>query len=175
MEVLQSGTTLSEVLRYVKKDVHFDSCYNLFLHETACSQVFWLIPPTERNLQLYEQWTLSGKQSDIFFGDLVEKCGRVRLEAGNTFLIPSGWIHAVYTPTDSLVFGGNFLHSFAIENQLRIAQLEDSTRVPAKFRFPFYTEMLWYVLERYVYTLLGKDHLDFSQLQQVCSVNIQVL
>jgi len=131
-----------------------------------------LIPPTERNLQLYEQWTLSGKQSDIFFGDLVEKCGRVNLEAGNTFLIPSGWIHAVYTPTDSLVFGGNFLHSFAIENQLRIAQLEDSTRVPAKFRFPFYTEMLWYVLERYVYTLLGKDHLDFSQLQQVCSVNI---
>jgi F-box/leucine-rich repeat protein 10/11 len=124
---------------------------------------------------LYEQWTLSGKQSDIFFGDLVEKCGRVHLVAGYTFLIPSGWIHAVYTPSDSLVFGGNFLHSFAIENQLRIAQLEDSTRVPAKFRFPFYTEMLWYVLERYVYTLLGKDHLDFSQLQPVCSVNTQAL
>jgi F-box/leucine-rich repeat protein 10/11 len=124
---------------------------------------------------LYEQWTLSGKQSDIFFGDLVEKCGRVHLVAGYTFLIPSGWIHAVYTPSDSLVFGGNFLHSFAIENQLRIAQLEDSTRVPAKFRFPFYTEMLWYVLERYVYTLLGKDHLDFSQLQPVCFVNTQAL
>ena len=57
------------------------------------TQIFWLIPPTDRNLQLYEQWTLSGKQSDIFFGDLVEKCARIYLEAGNTFLIPSGWIH----------------------------------------------------------------------------------
>ncbi|KZS21040.1 JmjC domain-containing Histone demethylation protein 1 [Daphnia magna] len=148
-------------------DFHIDfGGTSVWYHILKGSKVFWLIPPTERNLQLYEQWTLSGKQSDIFFGDLVEKCGRVNLEAGNTFLIPSGWIHAVYTPSDSLVFGGNFLHSFAIENQLRIAQLEDSTRVPAKFRFPFYTEMLWYVLERYVYTLLGKDHLDLSQLQQ---------
>jgi F-box/leucine-rich repeat protein 10/11 len=49
----------------------------------------------------------------------VEKCGMVTLEAGSTFFIPSGWIHAVYTPEDSLVFGGNFLHSFAIEKQIR--------------------------------------------------------
>jgi F-box/leucine-rich repeat protein 10/11 len=49
----------------------------------------------------------------------VEKCGMVTLEVGSTFFIPSGWIHAVYTPEDSLVFGGNFLHSFAIEKQIR--------------------------------------------------------
>jgi F-box and leucine-rich repeat protein 10/11 len=72
---------------------------------------------------------LSGKQSDIFFGDTVEKCCRVLLEQGNTFFIPSGWIHAVFTPNDSLVFGGNFLHSYGIEKQLRIAKLEDSTKV----------------------------------------------
>lgn len=130
-------------------------------------KIFWLIPPNERNLQLYEQWTLSGKQSDIFFGDTVEKCARINLEAGNTFIIPSGWIHAVYTPEDSLVFGGNFLHSFSIETQLRIAQLEDATRVPNKFRFPFYTEMLWYVLERYVQALLGSSHFDMSQIPEV--------
>lgn len=53
-------------------------------------QIFWLIPPTERNLQLYEQWVLSGKQSDIFFGDTVVKCGRVELHQGNTFFIPTG-------------------------------------------------------------------------------------
>ena len=89
------------------------------------------------------------------------------LETGNTFMIPSGWIHAVYTPSDSLVFGGNFLHSFAIETQLRVAQVEETTRVPAKFRFPFFTEMLWYVLERYVYTLLGRSHLDLSHIPEV--------
>ena len=40
-----------------------------------------------------------------------------------------GWIHAVYTPTDTLVFGGNFLHSFNIPMQLKIYNIEDRTRV----------------------------------------------
>ena len=40
-----------------------------------------------------------------------------------------GWIHAVYTPRDSLVFGGNFLHSFNIEQQLRVAEVECTTEV----------------------------------------------
>lgn len=31
----------------------------------------------------------------------------------------SGWIHSVYTSVDSLVFGGNFLHSFNIGLQLK--------------------------------------------------------
>lgn len=69
-------------------------------HILRGSKVFWLIPPTEKNLQLYEKWVLSGKQSDVFFGDTVEKCTRVYLTAGNTFFIPTGYIHAVYTPTD---------------------------------------------------------------------------
>lgn len=72
---------------------------------------------------------MSGKQSDVFFGDTVDKCGRVSLSAGDTFFIPTGWIHAVYTSKDSLVFGGNFLHSFGIEKQLRVAEAEESTKV----------------------------------------------
>ena len=60
------------------------------------------------------------------------------------------WIHAVYTSADSIVFGGNFLHSFAIEKQLQVAHIEDVTHVPSKFRFPFFTELLWHALDRYV-------------------------
>lgn len=58
------------------------------------------------------------------------------------------------------MFGGNFLHSFGIIKQLKIAKVEDSTKVPQKFRYPFFTEMLWYVLARYVHTLLGRSHLE---------------
>ena len=58
------------------------------------------------------------------------------------------WIHAVYTSADSIVFGGNFLHSFSIEKQLQVAHIEDVTHVPSKFRFPFFTELLWHVLDR---------------------------
>ena len=92
-------------------------------------QIFWLIPPTEKNLSSYQAWVLSGKQADVFFGDTVEKCSRVNIAAGQTLFIPTGWIHAVYTPADSLVFGGNFLHSFGIEKQLKTAHLEDVTHV----------------------------------------------
>lgn len=111
-------------------DFHVDfGGTSVWYHILKGSKVFWLIPPTEKNLVLYEKWVLSGKQSDTFFGDQVEKCARVYLTAGNTFFIPTGWIHAVYTPTDSLVFGGNFMHSFGIVKQLKIAQVEDATKV----------------------------------------------
>nr|XP_013189630.1 unnamed protein product [Amyelois transitella] len=141
-------------------DFHIDfGGTSVWYHILRGAKVFWLIPPTEKNLQLYEKWVLSGKQSDVFFGDTVEKCIRVHLQAGYTFFIPTGWIHAVYTPSDSLVFGGNFLHQFGIEKQLKIAQVEDVTKVPQKFRYPFFTEMLWYVLDRYVSALLGRSHL----------------
>ncbi|KAH1011633.1 jmjC domain-containing histone demethylation protein 1 isoform X1 [Dendroctonus ponderosae] len=145
-------------------DFHVDfGGTSVWYHILKGCKVFWLIPPTDHNIDLYERWCLSGKQSDIFFGDTVDKCARIVLHAGNTFFIPTGWIHAVYTPLDSLVFGGNFLHSFGIEKQLRIAQVEDNTKVPQKFRYPFFTEMLWYVLERYVHCLLGNSHLTTGQ------------
>lgn len=40
-----------------------------------------------------------------------------------------GWIHAVYTPEDTLVFGGNILHSFNIPMQLSIHEIENRTKV----------------------------------------------
>jgi len=79
-------------------------------------------------LKRYEEWT-SGKLGNIFFGDCDVQCERVELVAGTTFFIPSGWIHAVYTSEDSIVFGGNFLHSFSIEKQLRVAEIEKSAKV----------------------------------------------
>ncbi|KAG8125393.1 putative Lysine-specific demethylase 2A protein [Naja naja] len=133
-------------------DFHVDfGGTSVWYHIHRGGKIFWLIPPTPQNLELYENWLLSGKQGDIFLGDRVSDCQR--------------WIHAVYTPMDTLVFGGNFLHSFNIPMQLRIYSIEDRTRVPIKFRYPFYYEMCWYVLERYVYCITNRSHLtkDFQK------------
>ncbi|MCJ8730314.1 hypothetical protein PDJAM_G00182870 [Pangasius djambal] len=141
-------------------DFHIDfGGTSVWYHILRGCKVFWLIPPTPQNLELYENWVLSGKQGDIFLGDKATECQRIELKQGYTFIIPSGWIHAVYTPVDTLVFGGNFLHSFNIPMQLNISNIEDRTRVPAKFRYPFYYEMCWYVLERYVYSLTNTSYL----------------
>ncbi|XP_029823949.2 lysine-specific demethylase 2B isoform X2 [Ixodes scapularis] len=176
-ELQTEGTNAIEDMRYPKvqkyclmsvkgcyTDFHIDfGGTSVWYHLLRGQKVFWLIPPTKRNFQLYEQWVLSGKQGDVFFGETVEKCDRVTLNEGDTFFIPTGWIHAVYTPVDALVFGGNFLHSYGIEKQLQIAQIEDATHVPLKFRYPFYREMLWYVLQRYVQCLLGINHLTCNE------------
>ena len=45
------------------------------------------------------------------------------------FDVVSGWIHAVHTPEDSLVFGGNFLHIYNASMQLRVWQIEGKTHV----------------------------------------------
>ncbi|KAI4893783.1 hypothetical protein NFI96_033972, partial [Prochilodus magdalenae] len=141
-------------------DFHIDfGGTSVWYHVLRGGKVFWLIPPTPQNLELYENWVLSGKQGDIFLGDKATACQRIELKQGYTFMIPSGWIHAVYTPEDTLVFGGNFLHSFNIPMQLNIYNIEDRTRVPSKFRYPFYYEMCWYVLERYLYCLTNLSHL----------------
>uniref|UniRef100_A0A8B9KCW8 [histone H3]-dimethyl-L-lysine(36) demethylase n=1 Tax=Astyanax mexicanus TaxID=7994 RepID=A0A8B9KCW8_ASTMX len=141
-------------------DFHIDfGGTSVWYHILRGGKVFWLIPPTPQNLELYENWVLSGKQGDIFLGDKATDCQRIELKQGYTFIIPSGWIHAVYTPVDTLVFGGNFLHSFNISMQLNIYSIEDRTRVPTKFRYPFYYEMCWYVLERYLYSLTNTSYL----------------
>ncbi|MED6288239.1 Lysine-specific demethylase 2A, partial [Characodon lateralis] len=141
-------------------DFHIDfGGTSVWYHILKGRKVFWLIPPTDPSLELYENWVLSGKQGDIFLGDRVSNCQRIELKPGCTFIIPSGWIHAVYTPVDSMVFGGNFLHSFNIPMQLNICNIEDRTRVPVKFRCPFFYEMCWFVLERYVFSLTKTSYL----------------
>nr|CAD7199081.1 unnamed protein product [Timema douglasi] len=127
-------------------------------HVVRGKKIFWLIPPTEQNLELYEQWLVSEKSPSTFLGDKVEKCGRCILSPGETLLIPSGWLHAVYAQRDTLMFGGKFLHSFGIDAQLKVAKLEKIRRKPRSSRYPLFTEMLWFVLEGYVHRLLGHSY-----------------
>ncbi|XP_053741273.1 lysine-specific demethylase 2B isoform X1 [Synchiropus splendidus] len=142
-------------------DFHIDfGGTSVWYHVFKGQKVFWLVPPTLHNLALYEDWVLSGKQTDIFLGDRADGCQRVELKQGYTFFIPSGWIHAVYTPKDTLVFGGNILHSFNIPMQLTIHEIENRTKVHSKFRFPFFYEICWYVLERYLHCLTSRSYLS---------------
>lgn len=96
-------------------------------------------------------------QTSTWLGDLVDEVYKIHLTAGNTMIIPTGWIHAVATPVDSLVFGGNFLHSYNIATQLRVRQIEISTRVPKKFQFPLFQRLCWYVGEKYLRDIKAKE------------------
>uniref|UniRef100_A0A914XG64 JmjC domain-containing protein n=1 Tax=Plectus sambesii TaxID=2011161 RepID=A0A914XG64_9BILA len=72
-------------------DFHIDfGGTSVWYHVLKGEKIFFMIEPTEQNIKVYEGWTLSGSdQNKTFFGDIVVKCARVRLVAGNTFVIPS--------------------------------------------------------------------------------------
>uniref|UniRef100_A0A8R1U0Z4 JmjC domain-containing protein n=1 Tax=Onchocerca volvulus TaxID=6282 RepID=A0A8R1U0Z4_ONCVO len=137
-------------------DFHIDfGGTSVWYHIYKGRKTFWIIEPTEENILKYEKWILEGSQHEAFFGDLVDKCARIELYEGYTFIIPSGWIHAVYTPEDSLVFGGNFLHSFSIPMQIRVIRSENILMIKKKYRYPNYIEMVWYVIENIVKKTTG--------------------
>ena len=65
---------------------------------------FLLIRPSPGNLSLYERWMRLSTQSETFLGDMVDRCYKLELKQGQTLFIPTGWIHAVYTPGQTNLF-----------------------------------------------------------------------
>jgi len=142
----------------------------VWYHLFRGTKIFYFIEPTPENLKIYSEWATStssgagskqagGKakapKKSAFLPDLIHAAGgsiyEVVIQQGQTLLIPSGWIHAVYTPHDSLVFGGNYIHRHSLEMQLTIYRLEKQMKVGKEYRFPNYQRLLWYV---------GRDFLE---------------
>ncbi|KAF1762440.1 hypothetical protein GCK72_010702 [Caenorhabditis remanei] len=139
-------------------DFHIDfSGTSVWYHVLKGRKVFWLIPPTETNFFLYQEF-IKTVSDNSFFGYTVEHCHVAILEPGDTMLIPSGWIHAVYTPDDSLVFGGNFLHSLSCQTQIRVFAVENKLNISRKFRLPYNEELIFYVMADYVKKWTGREY-----------------
>lgn len=124
----------------------------VWYHVYFGQKIFYFIEPTQKNLKLYSEWATNGsgsKAGNAFLPDLITAAGgdvfEVHLKKGQTLFIPSGWIHAVFTPKDSLVFGGNFVHQHSLEMQLTIYRLEKRMRVGSEYKFPNYQKLMWYV------------------------------
>jgi F-box/leucine-rich repeat protein 10/11 len=140
-------------------DFHIDfGGSSVYYHIVKGRKTFFFIPPTKQNLKKYEDWCLSPGQSHEFLGLQVKECYRVDLYPGDTMLIPSGWIHAVWTPEDSLVIGGNYLTRIHYGMQIKVLEIEKNTKVAAKFRYPFFQKIMWLSVIRY----LDEDPLPVS-------------
>uniref|UniRef100_A0A915A5A9 JmjC domain-containing protein n=1 Tax=Parascaris univalens TaxID=6257 RepID=A0A915A5A9_PARUN len=128
-------------------DFHIDfGGSSVWYHVFEGQKVFYVIAPTEENLIRFTDYENSWSRTELFFGDVVPKGSifKVVINAGETLMIPAGWIHAVWTPCDSLVFGGNFLHSLNIEMQLRVYEMEMFLATDDRFMFPSFELVNWY-------------------------------
>uniref|UniRef100_A0A668A920 Lysine demethylase 7A n=1 Tax=Myripristis murdjan TaxID=586833 RepID=A0A668A920_9TELE len=135
-------------------DFHIDfGGTSVWYHVLWGEKIFYLIKPTPANLALYEAWSSSPNQSEVFFGNKVDKCYKCVVPQGTTLLIPTGWIHAVLTSQDCMAFGGNFLHNLNIGMQLRCYEMERRLKTPDLFKFPYFEAICWYVAKNLLETL----------------------
>lgn len=123
-------------------DFHIDfGGSSVYYHILKGKKTFFFIPPKPKHLKAYEEWNESPQQNYTFLGNITKECYRVDLKEGDTMLIPSGWIHAVWTPETSLVIGGNFLTRMSFKNQFRVVEIEKANKTPMKFRYPFFQKI----------------------------------
>jgi hypothetical protein len=115
---VQKYCLISAAQSYTDFHVDFGGS-SVWYHIVKGDKIFYLIEPTEENLNIYEDWNTLKNHSEIFLADRVKNCYKFELKQGQTVFLPAGWIHAVFTPNDSLVFGGNFLQSFSIPMQIK--------------------------------------------------------
>ncbi|CAJ0962955.1 unnamed protein product, partial [Mesorhabditis belari] len=139
-------------------DFHVDfGGSSVWYHVLRGQKIFWIIEPTETNLCMYEEH-LKHQDQTGFFGNVVDRCACVVLKEGETLVIPAGWIHAVYTPADSIVFGGNFLHALAASMQIRIIQSENRVKIAPQYRIPFFEEVHFYAIADFVEKATGRRY-----------------
>lgn len=144
-------------------DFHIDfGGTSVWYHVVRGGKRFFLIPPTGENLETYQKWNRSTEQHGSFLGDLVGKdqCFYLDLKPQQTLLLPSAWIHAVYTPEDALVFGGNFIHLPGIQRQLACYKIEDNLKIKSKYRYPNFIPLHWKIMCLALRTLTEEENED---------------
>lgn len=149
-------------------DFHIDfAATSVYYSPILGHKKFIMFPPLKRNLDIYKRWCLSSNQNDSWLPDLIPplkpseiKAIRadpsipnsyinnglvVEVQKGDLLLLPSGWIHAVITLEDSLVFGGNFLNLISLGSHIEAYQLEIDTQVGDEFKFPQFLTFIWVI------------------------------
>lgn len=156
-------------------DFHVDfGGSSVYYHVLSGTKMFVLIKPSPKNLSIYEQWLGHPDQESIFLPDKIanpQDVITVNLKTSQTLFIPAAWIHAVYTPEDAVVLGGNFLHGFDAPLQLEINEIEKRTRVAMRFQFPYFRKIHFYTAGVYLQTLRSKDQ-KLSEGEMACLPNV---
>lgn len=162
-------------------DFHLDFAgTSVYYNVISGQKKFLLFPPTQSNIDKYIEWSLKEDQNSVFLGDILEDGIAMELDAGDLFMIPAGYIHAVYTPVDSLVFGGNFLTIRDLETHLKIVEIEKLTKVPRRFTFPKFDRSTVRELtspktfEAFKYFLTSSSSLLVSSTNLACKAGLRM-
>ena len=109
-----------------------------------------LLPPTPGNLAVFKKFLDADNEddlTDLFQSDSIE----THLYKNQVIFIPAGWIYFAKREAQTVEYGGEFFHSFAIEHQFGVWHLYEETFLHKSDQKPppFFT-CHWLVLQAYL-------------------------
>uniref|UniRef100_A0A0K0G382 JmjC domain-containing protein n=1 Tax=Strongyloides venezuelensis TaxID=75913 RepID=A0A0K0G382_STRVS len=154
-------------------DFHIDfGGSNVWISVIFGKKTFWIIPPTDYNIAAFELYLKDSYSKKKFFGFCAADCCKITLIGGQSFFLPAGWIHAVYTEEDTLMIGGNFITSAALETHIKILKSEQRQRAEAAYTYLYFKELMWYTVAATVYDVTGLNYIDYKQFKNIEYVNM---
>lgn len=175
-------------------DFHIDFAgTSVYYSPLSGHKQFILIPPIHRNLEIYKKWCLSDDQNNVWLPSLfkpltnkdifkIKKSDEsnripeaylnngfiVDILPGDLLLLPSMWIHSVYTKEDSIIIGGNYLNLLSLENHLETYKIEVATKVNDQFKFPNFVKFIWLI----AYYLMQHNKTQLDEFHIRCYTNL---
>ena len=116
---------------------------SVWYHVVKGRKIFMVAPDTAHNIGQFLKWSSSDDQGG-FLGERLEKCARLVLNEGDTLFLPGGWFHAVSTPVDSVVVGGNFINPLRVKQLLTVRMIERRLGISSQAEFPKFNMLMYY-------------------------------
>ncbi|KAJ9102193.1 hypothetical protein QFC20_005021 [Naganishia adeliensis] len=112
----------------------------------------YLLPPTEHNLKMWKAAEEGSIRADFLW--LPDLCAETPVQKqvvgeNQAVLIPSGYLPAVYTVTDSPAFAGRWLHEYNMDSHLKLEKIEIVTKSLKANRFPQFDRICWLFADDY--------------------------
>lgn len=131
---------------------------SVWYHVIQGKKVFMAAPDTQHNVDAFLRWSSSEEQV-TFLGTHLEHCVRVTLHPGDTMFLPGGWLHAVSTPKDSIVIGGNYVNPMRLDQALNVVGVEQSLNVSRDARYPKYEMLMYYAACDFIRRIERSKHI----------------
>lgn len=112
-------------------------------------------PPVAKNLATYAAWACGGKGSGIFLPSKCEGSSKAELTAGDTLILPPGYIHSLAVTSSAVILSGGFLRSDSLAVHLDALRIEEAAGGGLCRQYPEMRQLMWRTASKYA-ALLGE-------------------
>lgn len=111
------------------------------------TKIFYLVPPTEYNLRLFEDH-LTKNHRNVFFAAKAEGACKVTVVEGEAIFVGPRWIHLVETIGYSVAQAVNFVHIGALDVAATCFRAERKSRMPLSHSYKgFVVQSICHILD----------------------------